>query len=105
MNKSLTKFANKELRDIHNYSKRYNNLVRKNHSVVLLKLMKEHIKEIGSRYKKQDRHYITETGDLLILCFELLKEARVSPDSVLQRCYKRYRNKIPKLISNERGAP
>ena len=98
--KSLTNFANQEISLIHRYSKKYNKLIKKNHSTALLDLMNEHIKEIRRRYRKGDKHYLIETGDLLILCFELVKESKRSPDSVLFKCYRRYHKKLPSLIKN-----
>lgn len=100
--KSLTNFARKELDTIHGYSTRYNKLLNKNHSLALLELMAEHVKEIRQRYSKGDKHYLIETGDLLILCLELIKESNTCPDVILSRCYGRYHNKLPKLIKGLR---
>jgi len=102
MKKSLTKFAKQEINIIHGYSRLYNKSKRKKHAFILLKLMDEHIKEIDQRWKKGDKHYLIETGDLLILCFELIKEARMPIDAVLDKCYKRYRKKLPQLIKETR---
>ena len=96
--KSLTQFAQKELQAIFRYSRQLNQFSRGEHAQELLKLMVEHVQEIRERYQKKDAHYLTETGDLLILCFALLKEAKVGPDVVLSKCYKRYRKKLPQLI-------
>lgn len=98
MKKSLTQFAQKELQLIFRYSKKLNQFSGGKHVQELLKLMAEHVEEIRERYQKKDKHYLTETGDLLILCFALLKEAKVSPDVILSKCYKRYRKKLPQLI-------
>jgi putative component of toxin-antitoxin plasmid stabilization module len=99
-NKSLTNFARKELDAIHGYSTRYNKLLNKNHSLVLLELMAEHVDEIRQRHGKGDKHYLIETGDLLILCLELIKEAKCCPDVILSKCYGRYHKKLPMLIKN-----
>jgi len=96
--KSLTLFAKKELETIHDYSAHYNKLLRKNHSQVLLDLMVEHIDEIRQRHGNSDKHYLIETGDLLILCLELIKESKSCPDDILSRCYDRYHKKLPRLI-------
>lgn len=98
--KSLTNFARSELGTIHGYSTRYNKLLNKNHSLALLELMAEHIDEIRQRYDKGDKHYLIEAGDLLILCLELIKESKSSPDVILSRCYGRYHKKLPGLIKN-----
>jgi len=96
--KSLTQFAQKELQVIFRYSKQLNQFSGKKHAQELLEMMAEHVQEIQERYQKEDAHYLTETGDLLILCFALLKEANVSPDAVLSKCYQRYRKKLQRLI-------
>lgn len=98
MKNSLTKFALRELKTIHDYSKKYNKLKGKNHARILLQLMEDHIDEISQRHKNMDSHYLIETGDLLILCFELLKEARRSPDVILSMCYKRYHKKFDNFL-------
>ena len=100
MSRTLTKFAKNEIRTIHNYSATYNKNSKKEHSKILLKLMSEHVDEIAHRHNKKDRHYITETGDLIILCLELIREARASADTVLAKCYKRYHEKFSQLLNN-----
>lgn len=99
MERSLTRFSQKELKAIFRYSKQLNQFSRGKHAQELLKLMTDHVQEIQELYQKKDAHYFTETGDLLILCFMLLKEAKVSPDVILSKCYKRYRKKLPRLLS------
>lgn len=96
--KSLTSFAEKEIKTIHSYSKRYNKLKKKNHANALFNLTDKHVKEIKQLYRKKDKHYIIETGDLLILCFEIIEEAGCSSNIVLAKCYKRYHNKLTRLI-------
>ena len=95
---NANEFAQKELQVIFRYSKHLNQLSKKKHAEELLEMMTEHVQEIRERYQKKDAHYLTETGDLLILCFALLREAKVSPDAILSKCYKRYRKKLPQLI-------
>jgi len=98
LKKSITQFSQKELQVIFRYSKRLNQFSGKKHAQELLGMMAGHVQEIRELYQARDAHYLTETGDLLILCFELLKEAKASPDSVLNNCYQRYRKKLPRLI-------
>lgn len=95
---SLTPYAAKEIKTIHSYSKHYNKLGKKDHIIALLELADKHVEEIFQLYKKRDKHYVIETGDLLILCFEIIKEAKCSANVVLAKCYKRYRDKLPLLI-------
>ena len=93
--KSITTFAQKELGIIFRYSKKLSQLSKSNHARELLQLMEEHVEEIRERWKKKDKHYLIETGDLLVLCFALIKQAKHSPDAILSKCYKRYRKKLP----------
>lgn len=47
---------------------------------------------------KGDAHYLVETGDLIILCLEILIENNQSPDRILSRCYDRYKKKLTTLL-------
>ena len=85
-------------KNIHELSRLYNKKLKNNHKKRLLELMKEHVEEITKLSNKNNRHYLTETGDLIILCFELLIENKVSINKVLLKCFKRYETKLPKLI-------
>lgn len=85
-------------KNIHELSRLYNKKLKNNHKKRLLELMREHIEEITKLSNKNNRHYLTETGDLIILCFELLLENNVSINKVLLKCFKRYETKLPKLI-------
>ncbi len=98
MQKTFTGFSRKNIKAIHDLSLKYNKLKNKIHAQVLLNLMSEHAGEINQLYKAEDKHYIVETGDLLILCLELLKEAQADPDVILDKCYKRYYKKLSGLI-------
>jgi len=70
---------------------------------VLLELAEKHAGEIKELYGRRDRHFIVETGDLLVLCLELLAEHGKNPDDILDICYRRYRDKLTDLIK-ESGA-
>ena len=89
------------LKGIHRLSQSYNRKVRVPHNRRLLDLMDRHAKEIPELYKKKDRHYLTETGDLMVLCCEILLEGRVSADAVMLRCFKRYEKKLTSLMRQE----
>jgi hypothetical protein len=86
------------IKNIHKLSRLYNKRLKNNHKKRLLELMREHIEEITKLSNKNNRHYLTETGDLVILCFELLLENNVSINKVLLKCFKRYETKLLKLI-------
>jgi len=101
MPKSFTAFSKKHIKKIHRLSARYNKMRKKEHPEVLLELIKEHAQEIAQLYKNKDKHYVTETGDLLILCCELIKEARADADLIMEKCYRRYYRKLASLIEKE----
>ncbi|MBF0493841.1 MAG: hypothetical protein HQL28_01770 [Candidatus Omnitrophica bacterium] len=101
--RSFTKSALKEIRSIHALSKRYNKTLNKNHTKALMHLVKEHADEIEELSEKKDKHFVTETGDLAILCFEIIMENKASIDAVIGKCYKRYMKKLTQLISEEEG--
>lgn len=94
----LQKKSLERTKNIHELSRLYNKKLKNNHKKRLLELMREHIEEITKLSNKNNRHYLTETGDLIILCFELLLENNVSINKVLLKCFKRYETKLPKLI-------
>jgi len=65
----------------------------------LLELMAHHIEEIRDLWREGDRHALIETGDLAVLCFELLLEYRVSPDRIMRECFGRYEKKLSVLLA------
>jgi hypothetical protein len=97
--KSLTAHAKKNIREIHALSARYNGKGGK-HAEKLLGLVRKHAKEITELYREKDAHFPVEVGDLLILCHELLVEAKTDPDKIMEKCYNRYRKKLSHLISS-----
>lgn len=101
MKNSLTHYSKKELQTIHDYSKRLNRLLNKDHAQALLAMMEEHVDEIKELRDKKDEHYLIETGDLIVLCLELIKEAKQSPDAVLCKCYPRFHKKLSQLIKDQ----
>jgi len=100
MGRSLTKYAKKEIEEIHALSKRYNGK-RKTHAEALLKLVRKHTKEICELHRNKDTHFAVETGDLLILCHELLLDQGKDPDEIMDLCYKRYKEKLAELLGVE----
>ena len=100
MKKSLTLHANKEIKTIHGYSRRLNRVLNKDHAHALLDMIKEHADEIKELYDKKDKHYLIETGDLIVLGLKLIKEAKQSPDAVLFKCYPRFHKKLLQLIKD-----
>lgn len=86
------------IKEIHRLSKKVNKKSKRNHAKILLKFMKEHIEEIEELYAKKDKHSLTETGDLIILCCEFLIEHRVSIDQKIDICCFRFENKLKNLL-------
>jgi len=95
--------AAKRLEAIHKLSQDYNRKLKTNHRKRLMELMKEHVDEISKLCRKNNLHYLTETGDLIILCIELLLEEGVSIDEMLLKCFNRYETKLPKLAKGVKG--
>ena len=102
MKKTFTVFCKKNINAIHKISRQYNKLKKRNHPNVLLSLAKEHTDEINQLYISKNKHYIVETGDLIILCLELLKESQADADVILDKCYKRCFRKLSELIKESR---
>ena len=86
------------IKKIHQLSQKFNSMLGKPHQERLLELMRKHIDEIEKLADKKDPHYLIETGDLFILCFELLLEAGVDIDEVVLKCFERYEKKLGELI-------
>ncbi|MEW5895197.1 MAG: hypothetical protein AB1650_05525 [Candidatus Omnitrophota bacterium] len=100
--KSLVINASNRLKEIHGLSLKFNKLVGKPHQERLLELMRKHVDEIEDLVQKNDPHYLIETGDLLILCFELLLEGGADMDEVMLKCFGRYERKLTGLIKSEK---
>ena len=86
----------KKLIEISNLSDKIN----KQDKTKIIKLIKEHIKEIEERYKKNDEHWTIETADLIILCYELLILEKKDIDKVFNKCLPRYDVKLKRLAEN-----
>jgi hypothetical protein len=99
--RSITPAAMTEIKGIHALSAEYNAMAGRSHYGTLFSLVKKHAAEIKELYSGGDPHFVVETGDLLILCLELIIEAGASPDRVMAKCYGRYRKKLSRLISEE----
>lgn len=97
MPRSLTVYAEKNIKEIHRLSRRYNGK-KKEHAKVLLELLKKHVNEIEELYWDGNPHFAVEAGDLLILCHELLLEKRKDPNEIMTLCYGRYKKKLNELI-------
>jgi hypothetical protein len=97
-NTVLYDIALKRIKQIHRLSQEFNAIVHKPHQDRLLELMHKHIDEITELAENKNPHYLIETGDLLILCFELLLEGQADIDEVTEKCFGRYERKLNELI-------
>ncbi len=84
---------------IHALSQEYNDRVGVKHQERLLDLMKKHVVEIEELLAQRNPHGLVETGDLLILCFELLIENGRSIDEIIEICMGRYEKKLGELLA------
>lgn len=100
--KPLTAFSRRQISLIHAKSRKYNLRRGEKHAVKLIELIKKHAGEIDDLRRKRDRHYVVETGDLAVLCFELIKEAKSCPDKILAQCYRRYHKKLDDFLGPAR---
>lgn len=94
----IQKTSLERIKAIHQLSLDYNTRQSKQHSGKILELIRHHIAEIEELRNKGDKHYLIETGDLIILCFELLLDNDQSIDDVLLKCFERYENKLNNLL-------
>jgi hypothetical protein len=99
---SLTAYARKNIREIHALSEKYNGK-RGKHAEKLLSLVREHAREITKLHIKKDPHFLIETGDLMVLCLELLAERKGDADGVMEKCYERYKKKLGGLIKKNQA--
>ncbi len=97
---ALTGYAIKRTKNIHTLSRRRNSSVSAAHQKFILGHIEKHIKEIKELLEKNDKHYLTETGDLVILCLELIVEGKGSPNALLLKCFKRFEDKLTAPVKN-----
>jgi len=98
----LTEKSLRRVRAIHAFSRRVNARRNASHTQKLLSLIKEHAAEIEELLRKGDAHHIVETGDLLVLCLELILESGYPPDAVIEESFRRYEQKLNELLRRRR---
>jgi formyltetrahydrofolate synthetase len=64
--------------------------------------MRAHIEEIEELCAAGDQHALTETGDLIVLCLELIIEHGNDMDVIMDKCFGRYDKKLRSLLQDER---
>ncbi len=87
----LNKDFLEELKEIHSLSEKKNC---PNHREKLLSMINDHALEITQLINNNDPHARVETGDLIILCMELILEQNGCIDSTLSKCIERFKNKL-----------
>lgn len=97
--KVLTDKSLLRVKAIHSLSQKYNVRLGNKHTLRLLELAKEHVEEIQQLYQVKNDHYIVETGDLIILCLEVLLESKTSVDKTLLKCFDRYEKRFASLAN------
>ena len=88
------------LRRIQSWSRQVNGPSGADHGQRLLEFVRHHADEIQALYDQGDPHGVTETGDLLILCLELIMEQGADIESVLLRCLGRFERKLQSLAAD-----
>lgn len=94
----LSKDASARIKRIHSISALYNKKVGKEHNGRLLELIRHHVEEINDLYEAHDKHFLIETGDLAVLCFELMLENKELIDDIMLKCFDRYDKKLKQLM-------
>lgn len=71
-------------------------------SFKIISMMKHHTTEIYELFEKNDKHFAVETGDLVVLCLELLIREGYSIDEIMDKCYLRFDKKLKELLDEKR---
>lgn len=91
--------AIKKLQEIHHLSKKINSGDQHDHEQKLIEMMRHHIEEIEELKEKNDQHYLIETGDLMVLCAEVLLENKIDVSQMFGECLDRFKKKLIDLKS------
>ncbi len=75
--------------------------VNDNDKLKIFSMIKDHVVEIKELYDSHDDHWAIETGDLIVLCFELLMMENKDIDDVFIRCLPRFDKKLNMLLEKE----
>ncbi len=98
----LTEHTICKVEEIHKMSVECNRHKNISHSQILLDMMRHHIEEIEELLKDNNSHYLIETGDLIVLCMELLLDNNVDLNDILNTCFQRFKKKLSNL-TNQQG--
>lgn len=95
--KSLTDHAKGRLKKI-----LLNSIKAGNKKEDILRMILHHADEIKELSEKGDSHAAIETGDMIILCLELLEMSGESPDEILECCFARFDCKLQEILSGKK---
>ncbi len=99
MSHLLSEDLKKRVQAIHVLSRKINGTDRDTHVQKLLEMMTHHTEEIPPLVSRNDPHALIETGDLIVLCLELLMEKGADPDQILDTACARFEKKLSELAS------
>ncbi len=99
MSHLLSEDLKKRVQAIHVLSRKINGAEQGSHVKKLLEMMAHHTEEIPQLMSKDDPHALIETGDLIVLCLELLMEKGADPDQILDTACARFEKKLGELAS------
>jgi len=99
MSQLLSDELKEKVKAIHALSKKINGEDQQGHVKKLLEMMGHHTEEIAQLDAQGDPHALLETGDLIILCLELLLEKEVDPDEILKIACSRFEKKLGELAA------
>ncbi len=98
----LTEHTICKLQQIHKMSVERNKDKNISHTQILFNMMRHHIKEIGELLKDNNSHSFIETGDLIVLCMELLLDNNQDLNDILNICFQRFKKKLS-YCTNQQG--
>jgi len=96
----INECAAERIKNIHRLSVRCNASGKVSHRDKILSMIKAHAAEIEELSAAADRRHLIETGDLIILCCELILEAEESVDETLLKCFDRFESKLDSPAAN-----
>ncbi len=66
----------------------------------IIEMIRHHAEEIKELYKNKNKHFSIETGDMIVLCLELLIKEGHSADDIMEKCFGRFDNKLKGLLKD-----
>ncbi len=66
----------------------------------IIEMMQHHAEEIRGLFEAKDKHFAVETGDLVILCLQLLMMEGYSTSQIMNTGYERFEKKLGGLVKD-----